>query len=244
MKFSGETVMAYADGELDAQSCRDLEAALPLDAALAHGVRNQRVLQSSLRASFAPVLHDAIPQQLSDTARRARPATHPEGKAKVAPWRAVFAWQLPAVVALVALAGAVFLGRMLGSQPATTLTTHDGRMLATGSLANALTQQAGGSEPLQSGIVIGLSYLAKAGTYCRTFTVKDSESLAGLACRESDGWHIQALAQTGPRSALAQYRMAGVLVPTLVLIAVENTIDGSPLDPKSESAARASDWRH
>lgn len=245
MKFSGETVMAYADGELDAQTCRDLEAALPLDPALAHGVVRERVLQSSLRASFAPVLHDAVPQRLIDTARRTRnpasaAATRPH---EPAAWRALFTWQLPGLIALVALGAAVYLGRMLGTQPTTTLTTIDGRMLATGSLASALAKQAGGSEPLQSDVIIGLSYLAKAGQFCRTFTVKRSESLAGLACREADGWHIQALAQTGPKSALAQYRMAGVLVPTLILIAVENTIDGSPLDPQAESGARARDWR-
>lgn len=237
--------MAYADGELDAHTRREVEAALPMQPGLAQQVAHHRALQTNLRASFAPVLHDAVPQRLIDAARgaSARTGTPLASAPSVPVLRRLFAWQVPGIIALLALLGGASVGRLLGSQPTPTLALVDGRMLASGTLATALSTQAGGSEPLQSAVVIGLSYLGKAGTYCRTFTVKQSESVAGVACRETDAWHIQALAQTGPKSPLAQYRMAGILVPPLILGAVESTIDGSPLDSRAESAAREHDWR-
>lgn len=245
MKFSGETLMAYADGELDAQTRREVEAALPMQPGLAQQVAHHRGLQKSLRASFAPVLHDAVPQRLIDAARGASArTTAPRASVPSVPvLRRLFAWQVPGILALLALLCAAGAGRLLGLQPTPTLALVDGRMLASGTLATALSTQAGGSEPLQSAVMIGLSYLGKTGTYCRTFTVKHSESVAGVACRETDGWQIQALAHTGPKSPLAQYRMAGILVPPLILGAVESTIDGSPLDSRAESAARERDWR-
>jgi hypothetical protein len=245
MKFSGETLMAYADGELDVQTCREIEAAVPLEPRLAQQLARHRALETTLRATFAPVLHDAVPQRLIDAARGPSPrSAAPLASApKVTVLGRLFTWQLPGVVALVALLGGVIAGNVFGSQPTPTLTLLDGRMLASGTLATALSTQAGGSEPLQSPVVIGLSYLAKAGSYCRTFTVKQSDSIAGVACREADSWHIQALAHAGPKSPLAQYRMAGILVPPLILGAVESTIDGSPLDSRAESAARARDWQ-
>jgi hypothetical protein len=245
MKFSGETLMAYADGELDAQTRREIEAALPMQPGLAQQVAHQRALQRSLRASFAPVLHDAVPQRLIDAVRGAgATATAPPANAPRVPvLRRLFAWQVPGILALLALLAGTSAGRLLGSQPTPTVALVDGRMLASGTLATALSTQAGGSEPLQSAVVIGLSYLGKAGSYCRTFTVRQSESVAGVACRETDAWQIQALAHTGPKSHLAQYRMAGILVPPLILGAVQSTIDGSPLDSRAESAARERDWR-
>jgi hypothetical protein len=249
MKFSGETLMAYADGELDAQTCREIEAALPSEPGLAGQLARQRTLQTTLRATFAPVLEDAVPQRLIDAARGAanKPSAPLAAPSRYTalhrPLAWALKWQVPGLVAIVMVLVGAIVGRLLGTEPTPSITTVDGRMLATGGLATALSRQAGGAEPLQSTVMIGLSYLDKAGTYCRTFTVKQTESMAGVACRGMDGWHIQALAQTGPTSPLAQYRVAGILVPPLILGAVESTIDGSPLDARAESAARARNWR-
>ncbi len=246
MKFSGETLMAYSDGELDAPTRRQIEAALPGDPQMAAQLARHRGLQTSLRATFAPVLEDAVPQRLIDAARRTGLGAHQQ-PAIPQPLRhltALLTWRLPAVAAIVTLLAGLLLGRALTGAPATTLSTADGRMLAQGVLATALSNQAGGTEPIQSEVVIGLSYQAKSGAYCRTFTFNQRESIAGVACRESDGWQIQALAQTGPRSPLTQYRMAGTLVPPVILGTVESTIDGSPLDAAAEADARARGWRH
>jgi hypothetical protein len=106
-----------------------------------------------------------------------------------------------------------------------------------------LSTQPANAEPLRSEVRIGLSYLAKEGNYCRTFTLNQGESIVGVACRAADGWRIEALAQTGPKSPLAQYRMAGSRVPPLILGTVESTMDGSPLDTGAEAEARARNWQ-
>jgi hypothetical protein len=236
MKFSGETLMAYTDGELDAPTCREIEAAISGDPDVARQISRQRALQSSLRVTFEPVLHDAVPQRLIDAARRTENAPNTQSL------KAVHTWRLPVAAAVVALLGGLLLGRLSAATSKPLFTTIEGRMLAQGTLGDALSKQPGGTEPLQSEIVIGLSYLAKSGVYCRTFTVRQSESIAGVACRDAQGWQIQAMAQTGPKSPLAQYRMAGTLVPPLILGTVESTMDGSPLDAEAETAARGRDW--
>jgi len=245
MKFSGETLMAYADGELDARICREIEAALPGDPAAAGRIARHRALQASLRTTFAPVLHDAVPQRLIDAAHQAggKVAEQVPDRRLMRHLAALRSGHWAAIVGSVALLVGVLVGRTVNIPPPSAVTTLDGRMLAGGTLATALFEQAGGSEPLQSEVVVGLSYLAKTGVYCRTFTVKQNESIAGIACREADGWHIQALAQTGPKSPLTQYRMAGTSVPPLLMGMVESTIDGSPLDTEAEAAAHQRQWQ-
>jgi hypothetical protein len=242
MKFSGETVMAYADGELDVHTRREIESVMPADPEVAQQITRHRALQSSLRATFAPVLTDPIPQRLIDATRHTGCSPAPSSTA----WHQVhtiLGWRVPAAAAVLALVVGVLLGRVLAAAPAPAITTAEGRMLADGALATALSEQPSGSQPLHSAVLVGLSYLGKGGTYCRTFTLKQSESIAGMACREADGWHVQALAQTGPKSPLTQYRMAGTAVPPLLLSTVESTIDGSPLDAEAEAAAREHNWQ-
>lgn len=241
MKFSAQTLMAYTHGEVDARTRDDIEAALPRDADVAARIARHRTLQSSLRTTFAPVLHDAVPERLLEAARRtAAEQSQPAG------WQTALqhlhAWHWAAVASFAALALGVMLGRLNLAPPAP-VTTFDGRMFANAALATALSTQTGATELLQSEVVVGLSYLSKSGVYCRTFTLKERESIAGIACREAEGWRIQVLAQTDPKSPLAQYRMAGIRVPPLIMATVENAIDGSPLNAEAEAAARQRDWR-
>jgi hypothetical protein len=217
MRFSEQTVMAHAEGDLEAPAYS--ESAAALCSAESHGA-----------------LADAVPSKLIEIAQQVSPVGNQQ------PAHSLPAWRLAGVGTLMLASGLLF-GRLLGTHPTPAMITLEGRMLATGELAMALARQSSAVESLPSTVVIGLSYLAKHGSYCRTFTLKQSESIAGLACHETDGWHIQALAQTGPKSPLGQYRMAGALVPSLILGAVENTMDGSPLDAATETAARARQWR-
>jgi hypothetical protein len=242
MKFSGETLMAYAGDEFDARNCRKLGARSEQPAP-SHMARH-RTLRTALRTGFAPVLQETVSQSSIDAGASAAPATDERHLDRH--WQSYITglktWHKAAIIAAIALVAGVAVGRTVNLAPSSDVTTLAGRMLAGGTLATALFEQAGGVEPLQSEVLIGLSYLAKAGVYCRTFTMKQNESIAGIACREADGWNIQALAQTGPKSPLTQYRMAGTRVPPLLMGVVESTIDGSPLDTDAESAARQRQW--
>jgi hypothetical protein len=199
-------------------------------------------LQGETLMAYADSGPDAVPNQAEVSPHAAGQRARNAGQSGSLSHTVLRSWQTLGVVVLSALAG-LWLSRWLISPPVSPIGLADGRMVAGGMLAAALSEQGRGIEAVQSPVIIGLSYRAKGGSYCRLFTIKQGESIAGIACREPDGWHLQVLAQTGPKSPLAQYRMAGTLVPPFLMSVVESTIDGNPLDAAAEHTARQRSWR-
>src|SRR5215472_5123172 len=74
--------------------------------------------------------------------------------------------------------------------------TSGGRVVASGVLARALSQQLASAQPAGAPVAIGVSFHARSGGYCRTFVLHETQSLAGLACREGPAWQVVALAQS------------------------------------------------
>lgn len=251
MNFSTETLTAYADGALDGQTRAEIEAAMRDDPQLADAVALQieqrEALQAKLRAAFNDALQADVPARLLD-AVEATPAPAssdvidlPRRRAERQA-RAAQRWSWPqwGAIAATLLLG-VIVGRIgsMGGEDA--FVAEHGRMLARGALDSALSEQSGGAIDRETGIQIGVSYLAKNGDYCRTFTLKDEQTLAGLACRRDARWTIDALTRT-KADASGAYRMAGAAVPALILGLVEDTIAGDPLDSEQEIEARERGW--
>jgi hypothetical protein len=118
-----------------------------------------------------------------------------------------------------------------------------GELFARGQLARALSSQLVAEQSSRSGVLIGLSFLAKSGDYCRTFALAAAVPQSGLACRHSEGWQVQALIQgSGATGGSSDYRTAGSTMPATILSLVEGQIAGEPLDPAGERAARQRDW--
>jgi hypothetical protein len=122
-----------------------------------------------------------------------------------------------------------------------------GGLVASGVLENALSNQLGSERAPSAPVQIGLTFMAKSGDYCRTFTMTAPASPAGVACRRADGWQVQVLAQAsgvvaGDESA-ATYRTAGSGLSPVILDAVQQQIAGEPLDQNAEIAARQQGWR-
>src|SRR5581483_10390293 len=65
---SDETLMAYADGELDAAERAAIERALDSDPALAARVAQHQALRSDVFAAFAPILDEPVPPALTAAA--------------------------------------------------------------------------------------------------------------------------------------------------------------------------------
>jgi anti-sigma factor RsiW len=65
-------LMAYVDGEVDAQTAREIESALLLDPALGRRVALFRQTASLTRGAFTEVLHEPVPDRLSSVIRGAR----------------------------------------------------------------------------------------------------------------------------------------------------------------------------
>ena len=245
MNFSEETLMAYADGELDPPTRAALEAAMAADPGLAQRVAQHRALRRRLQAAFDPVLEEPLPKRLVESVHGTsaqRPA------AKVIPLRRAAAprWSWPQ---LGALAASLVLGALLGPlvlhppPGGGAVITRNGQMLASGALARALTEQLASNQPPAAPVQIGVSIRTHDGAYCRSFVVREQSSLAGMACRERDAWRLEVLAQSPAQPGAATgYRTAGTTLPPSVTRALDELRAGEPLDAAAEAAARERGW--
>lgn len=174
------------------------------------------------RPRFAVELDEPMPRRLVDTAMRA---------------------PLPLAMAA-SLALGIRIGFVAWHSPVPILGENaQGALVADGSLARALSDHLAGPGAA-GGVDIGLSFLSKSGSYCRTFRIAKALAPAGLACRGGTDWRIDVLTQSVAGSGLqAAYRMAGLSLPPAVLAAVESRIVCQPLDRTGEVAARRRGWR-
>ncbi|MBB5016354.1 zf-HC2 domain-containing protein [Rehaibacterium terrae] len=245
MRISDERLMAYVDGELDAAQAAQVEAAIAADPALAAAVARQRRLRERLRAAFDPVLDQPVPERLLAAARGATTSC----AAQVVDLHAVAArrdrprrWSLPEWAAL---AAALVLGLVLAQwlplhDDDLLATAPDGRLLARGELAQALDTRLSGDSTDR--IALGLSFRTGDGGYCRSFVLQRPQPLAGLACRQEDGWRVPVLSEAEP-AAGGELRLASAPLPPAVLGEIDARIAGEPLDAAAERAARAAGWR-
>ncbi len=250
MTISDETLMAYADGELDAASRASVEAAMREDPEIGKRIARHRALRDAMQGAFSAVLSEPVPDRLIEAARGrtaaptlkvadlsvAREAArkkHPAG-----PWR----WQ-PAAIAASLLLG-LWLGFLAWHGPRGLIQPGaGGGLVARAALAEALSNQLSDDRAADRVAVAGLSFRDKSGDYCRTFTLSGSDASSGLACHEGAVWRIKALAQSAPSAANAgNFRTAGSEDSPAIRAAVESSIAGEPLDHAGEIAARQAGW--
>ncbi|HMN47336.1 MAG TPA: hypothetical protein PKE27_22365 [Povalibacter sp.] len=244
MTFDDATLMAYADGELDADTRRRIEAAMASDPTIAETIAKHQHLKRELQAAFDTQFDGDVPERLLTAARTAPAAAATVtdiASARIAPARR--RWSLPewSTIAASLLLGVV-IARLpwKGEEP---LLAGDGRMTASGPLAAALDRQLSGVRVEGSGIHIGLSYRAKTGEFCRTFAMSETSDISGIACRTPDAWRVVALASSEPSQSDERYRMASTTVAPIILQAVQDSIDGDALDATEETIARDRGWR-
>lgn len=268
MTLPDETIMAYADGELEPAERAAVEAAMAADPKLAERVEQHRALRKKLNAAFDPVLMETVPNSLVASARTApasTPGATPERAATVTDLRRVRAaraaeakaatarrpdtprrpwtWFEWAAMAASVAAGAVIAHLALRSPEVSRIGTERGQLVAQADLSQALSTQLASDQPADAPVQIGVSFRSKSGEACRTFMLnEETNRLGGLACRQGAEWRVQALASVPPGAA-GPYKPAGASLPGAVLAAVEEKMSGEPLDAAGEAAARASGWK-
>ena len=254
MKFSEETLMAYADGELDVETRTAIEGEMAADADIARRVAQQLLLASRIGAAFDPVLREAVPDRLKDAAAGSADATASVAagagtvidlsKVRTAkPARpARWSWLQWSAIAASLVVG-VLAGRIvLPDRPPAQMAVDGDGFVARGALERALSTQLASTQAGDAPIRIGISFLSKSGEYCRTFAL--ANGLAGLGCKAGPDWHLEVLARSpaGTHSSGA-YRMAAGEAPAAVMREVEERIAGGSLDAREEEAALRRAWR-
>jgi hypothetical protein len=254
MTIPDETLMAYVDGELDPSASAEVERVLRADPELAARAALYRDLRNRLQSAYAPELAEPVPERLL-TALRAPPPVTREALAarKAAPagrrgarstgmhWTGARLTSMAAGL-LLALGAGLFVWR---DSQSVMIRAADGALVASGALARGLSDQLAGDSAPSSKVTIGLSFVAKSGDYCRTFSIAQGAEGAGLACLRNERWRIAVLSQpdAGAAGNGSQYRTANSGLPPAVLSAVQDQVSGDPLDRAAEIAARGRGWR-
>jgi hypothetical protein len=243
--FPDEVLMAYADDELDARTRAAVDAAMVSDPEIARRIAQHRALRQRFHSAFGKVLAEPVPARMLEVVRSG-PGT---GKSNVTPLRRLqvrrWNWQQWTAIAASLIVG-VIAGRLTWMRTAIPgpVVVRGDRLLATGTLAAALSDQLAGEQTADGPVRIGVSFRAKSGEYCRTFTLRQPAGLTGLACRAGAAWQVGVLARTEPPAGGGStYRPAASSMPAAVVAAVGARIVGEPLDQRSEAAARRRHWQ-
>ena len=253
MNFDDETLMAYADGELDADSRRTLEQAMAADPALAARVQQHEALRRRVGAAFDATLAEPVPERLLQALQagaagpaavvdlaQARSRREQAQVAAAQPRRAAWGWARWGGMAASLLLGVV-IGRAVLPVPSGGADLAEATMPARGALAQALNNAAGGSGNPDAKVSVRLSFIDRKGRYCRAF---ESTGQAGLACRDGATWQVQALVSAPAGSPPgAGMRQAASPLPPALLGEIDQRIAGEPLNAAAEQEARRKGWQ-
>ncbi|HYD86341.1 MAG TPA: hypothetical protein VEA80_02600 [Vitreimonas sp.] len=231
MSVSDEELMAFADGELDAQRRAIIQAAVEADEALQRRVEAHRRMRTKLADAFSGVLSEDMPARLrAAAAGEAQSAEVVQlGARRSARW-SMREWG--AMGASLAAGWLIAVGLFTSTTPA--LKTDGDGLVASGVLSRALDTQLASDEA--GAVRVGLSFRAQSGDYCRTFSLTQND-VSGLACRERQSWRVLVTAR---EQNAGEVRMASA---PAIMDSVDQIIEGEPLDAEAERQARDRGWR-
>jgi anti-sigma factor RsiW len=239
VNYDDETLMAFADGELDPVLGGEIAAAIEQDPLLARRVERHRALRAEVADAYATVLEQPVPERLVAAAKGSATA----GAVLQFPARA---GRVPTLRwggrEWAAMAASLFIGGLIGwkvlvpAEPRL-MTVSGGTLVARGPLARALDRQLASTQRVDDAVQIGLTFRAQDGHYCRSFVVREAGT-AGLACRSEGQWRIPVTAAVAAGEGLRQ----AASPPPAVLSAIEARISGEALDAGAEENARLGGW--
>jgi hypothetical protein len=249
VNLDDETLMAYADGELDPAQRVEIAAAVAKDPALAARVERHRALRAEVAGAFASVLKEPVPERLRTAAVSAAPEPRARGnvvqftsrgsldsRAPATPWRTREWLAMAASLVL----GVVISWRAFSPANPEMITASNGALAARGALATALDRQLASNQPGGAPVSIGLTFKARDGSYCRSFALR-ATGTAGLACRSGSEWRIPVTASAD--AAGGDIRQAAGSIPSAVMQAIEARIAGDALAAPEETQARDAGWK-
>lgn len=247
--LADETLMAFADGELDATQQAQVELALQSNPLLRQRVEQMQQQRARIGAAFGGMLDTPVPDRLTQLLQAPLASPNPvvtdlavarAARAERAHWRPLPTWAhwggMAASVVLGVLLGARFLGT--GLDPAMGL--NQGQLVAGGVIDSALTGQLASEPAAANGVAVQLSFVDTSGNYCRTFS---TTAVAGLACRQTEHWVVQQVVALDT-ATIGTVRPAATTLPAALLAEVDKRVAAQgTLDAAAERQARAQAWR-
>lgn len=236
-RLDDEILMRRVDGELPPDEAAAVDAAAAADPGTAARLDALRRLRGLAREAF-PATADPRDAALAARILAGAPARTTDWtgwlRSALAP-RLAPVWAASAAAAFVL---GLAVGQLGGRDEGFALAPDGG--IADAGLVRVLDRRLAAQGPDAAGRAVGLSFRDAEGRWCRTFAAGD-EGVAGLACREADGWRLEALAPFA--AATGEVRMASADTPAPVLAAVDALIAGETLDAAAEARARDAGWR-
>ena len=191
MDYTDETLMAYADGELDAETAAQIAATIVADTALAARVAVFSRSRIAVKTDYpaAPPAPDALIAQVRRLAA-AQTAPAPSNVITLADRRKVPLWAVP-LAASIALALGLSAGLLRPVPDAGTLVAAG--ILQDPGLAVALaTVPSGSSAPLPGGAEITpiASFQTENQEFCREFEYRQplGGTIVSVACQNGQDW--------------------------------------------------------
>jgi anti-sigma factor RsiW len=252
-EFSDETLMAFADGELDAANTEAVLEAMAEDEGLAERVALLADTRRLAKAALAPALADPVPAALESRVRamlaqapveipRVSTAVHKPAPAND---NALRRWRDMAAAACVALALGIGIGWQGSGGNSGGVASPSGSpspfaALARGDLASVLASAASGTEQnLADGARLRTiaTFRANSGEVCREFELDgtDGRAVVAVACRADGAWDI--------RLAVASVQSGDGYAPASSLETLDAYLRqieaGAPMSAEEERAALA-----
>lgn len=183
---SDEMLMAFVDGELEAQAFEEVARAIAADPVLAERADAFRNSRLAARQAFGPVMAEPVPERLLEAIMQRHAGEH---AAAGRPGLLRSALPLAASVALAAGLGGYLLGQAAAPETAP--------LLGGPALAHAVGSTPAGEQRMVriAGRDVGVTSLADYavdGGICRTFEAVSaaSEAARGIGCRFGETWHV------------------------------------------------------
>ena len=213
--FSDETLMAYADGELDGATAARVAAAAEHDPNLGARIDSFRRSRELVREAIAPAAEAPVPPRLLAAVERAAQSSNTAGT--VTPLRSTAGgrtaraattsrrarWALPLAASLALLVGAgggFILGRGVGpggSEPAVAFAGVEWR--------SVLDRAAAGTRTDADGVTVDMvgSFRRADGGLCREFRVERAGdgAFVAIACHGEGGWRPDLIVRTADGDA-------------------------------------------
>lgn len=239
-RIDDETLMAFADGELEAGDAEAIRQALATDSSLRERLQALKNLDDVLRAAVTPSID--IPDRFAELLKPAAKVVSLPVKPRATRWLPV------AGTAIAASLAALMLGTTLTPTQAGWIRHVDDGVAIAGAVEAAAVTAASGTLVKADDLNIRpvVSFVANDKRECREIHVRDREMAARLvACRDiaHDEWCIEAFATMPLNDFPDSYHTAGAKKDPVIDAALARLGVRERLDENGENAAIARKWQ-